>query len=277
MAPALIALAVGAGFYHQADFLLKSACPMVSRHMEWEHDYCAVGLGETPAVEAITRFRSGASAPSLADLRKAAAMKLVITIIIGLIGAAAFKSRVTDKKINSPTPMPSSVSEMRSDLTLTGNKPLKYDLFTCSEDTGYCMHGMFCYPCFTADLFAANKIHESFWVIWLVVFLPYFVPTLVDLAMPSLHFGTTFGPLAMQLFIAIFLAKCTGELRTKIGGEPSFAGDAVKWWFCSCCSVIQWQRQMDEIKGDRIKCLMQLQDTQAREVGDAFGVEPLLA
>jgi Cys-rich protein (TIGR01571 family) len=269
-----MALAVGTGIYHQADFLLKTACPMVSRHMEWEQDYCGVTLVEDP-------FSGGL--PTQQGVRAATAkvnmiigMQLASTIIIGLIGAAAFKSRVTDKKINSPTPIPSDVSAIRSDCTLTDNKPLKYNLFSCFEDSGYCMHGFCCYPCFTADLFASNKIHESFWIVWLVVFLPCFVPTLVQILMPQLNLGR-YGPQAMQLFIAIFLAKCTGELRQKIGGSTAFAEDAVKWWLCSCCSVIQWQRQMDEIKGDRIVCFMQLNDTQAREVGDAFGVEPLLA
>ena len=34
---------------------------------------------------------------------------------------------------------------------------------------------------------------------------------------------------------------------------------------------------MDEIKGDCLECFMALKDTKAREVGEVFGVEPLLA
>merc|ERR1711957_119658 len=82
----------------------------------------------------------------------------------------------------------------------------------------------------------------------------------------------------LQLFVALYLTKCTGELRQKIGGAPDFVGDLLKWGFCQCCTVVQWQRQMDEIKGDRVMCPMGLEDSaKAREVGDAFGVEPLLA
>lgn len=274
MAPILLGLAVGTGMVHQVDFLLKRSCPMVQRHMEWDDDFCSTNLGSSLSHQAAT-----VKPPDdVGALRLMAMYKVISTVIYGVFGAWCFKMRVTDMKLKSPTPIPDSPDQMPQDCTLTGGKAMKYDLFSCIQSFDYSCFGMCCFPCFAADLFASNKIKESFWVLWLVIMTPFVVPSIIDAAAPTLGFGSSYGPAVLQLFVAIFLAKCTGELRQKIGGAPDFFTDVLKWWLCQCCTVVQWQRQMDEIKGDRVTCPMALKDSaKAREVGDAFGVEPLLA
>lgn len=284
MAPILFGLAVGTGMVHQVDFLLKRSCPMVQRHMEWDDDFCSTNLGSSTVnfhvgtEEATVKVGASPAKDNVGALRFVALCKLLNMVIYGVIGAYCFKMRVTDMKLKSPTPIPDSPDQMPQDCTLTGGKAMKYDLFSCVQSFDYSCFGMCCFPCFAADLFASNKIKESFWVLWLVIMIPFVVPSTIDYAVPTLGFGSSYGPALLQLFVALFLAKCTGELRQKIGGAPDFFTDVLKWWLCQCCTVVQWQRQMDEIKGDRVTCPMALKDSaKAREVGDAFGVEPLLA
>lgn len=252
---------------------------MVQRHMEWEEDACNTDLAVTAEEQQralLNQYKFQMQAVKMTPQQ--VGQQIATNFFVGLLFAYLFKTRVTDKKINSPTTVPSNPQDIANDLNLIGDgKALKYDLLACHQDCDYCFHGWFCSLCFTPDLFASNKIRESYWVIWIILMLPGLLTPLAGLFLPIQQAKAIYG--VIQLFTAIYLAKCTGELREKIGGKASFGLDCIKWYFCSCCTVIQWQRQMDEIKGDRVQCFMALKDSaKAREhIGDSFGVEPLLA
>lgn len=266
MVPLWIGLAVGTTMIHQANFVLMNACPMVQKHMEWEDDFCTTDLSE---IGTGTDGKVPLTPEELAPIRRQAALYTLTGVLVwGVIGACLFKKKVTDEKVKSKR-MPDQADLIKPDLSLADGRPMKYGLFSCCEDTNYCLHAWCCYPCFTADLFAANAIHSSFWMVWLIVMIPAIVPSIVQAAMPLMVFDNRYST-PIQIFVAVFLALNTAKLREKLGGNPNNCEDVLKWWFCPCCTVIQWQRQVDEIKDDRVECFMSLKDTKGREIGDAF-------
>lgn len=295
MAPLPLVMLHGAVGLVGLDLALKGACPLAQKSFGLSEDLCVSNSATFFPINLASQ-QPNFAVPcnvhvAIQTETKSLIGNLVSTVIIGALGAYLWQSKVTQKKIDDKdTTLEKALQGKKTKMAETGE--WQYGLFGCFDNWNYCIHGLCCYPCMAADLFSVN-VEESYWKIWFLVMLPQILSPIVSIV--SFKLQPPADCLALQqknqmqacvayplgIFIAFALTGPTGKLREKLGGQKSFMNDFMTWWCCPCCSVIQKQREVDELRKDKLVGCMNVEtNVTAREVGDAFGVtpnEPLLA
>lgn len=273
----------GAVWLAGLDISLKASCPYIQKHFDLSDDVChrapeALSLGSSNP----TPF------PKTEQSSSEIISSLVGNLVWAVIGAWLWKTRITDKKIaDQETTLERGLETCPDDLKFQGRSQgsWKYGLFDCFGDMNYCFHGCCCYICMASDLFAVNT-SKGYWGTWFILYLPILLSAFVQLLAKTMHMIATISTAAqasvflLNIIIAMALTGPTNDLRKRLGGgEDSM--EFVKWWCCPTCSVIQKQRQVDEIRQDMlVGCMSVNTNAKAREVGEAFIVdvkEPLIA
>jgi Cys-rich protein (TIGR01571 family) len=192
---------------------------------------------------------------------------LVVFLVVSLVIAAVYKSRINDKR----GPFPEQVPEA---LSLAG-KDFKYGTFDCFGDLTYCLYGWCCLDARLADNFSAAQVGD-YWTVALVWIGIVAFGQLVGIAaqVASLVLGGTAAVayvgflvnVAVGVLWAAWLAGKRRTLRTKLGdtGGDKFLMDCICYWCCGCCTVIQDARQVDEASDTRAECCCNLVHTGAQ-------------
>lgn len=273
------------------DLSLKAACPLVQKRFGLSDDLCkSTTVVDLAGMNSMDFNQTIAGLPTPEAVQKQAKVKaissLVLTLLFSVIGALLWKSKIADPKLKDETTTLANQLEGADESLKFKDGDWKYGIFSCFGDMNYCLHGFCCYPCMAADLFSVNA-GKSYWQIWFIVTLPSLLTSIVNVYLvmttpvgqtPSESGNSSFA--VLNIIIALSLTGPTNKIRETLGGSANFPKEFVGWWLCACCSVIQKQRQVDEVRKDRLGCLSVDTNVKAREVGEAFIVdmkEPLVA
>jgi Cys-rich protein (TIGR01571 family) len=197
--------------------------------------------------------------------------ELAITLVLILVCAYAYKSRITAKRVQWQG-CPANLGLQLS----AGN--WKYGICDCCQNCEYCLYGYFCLPCRLGDTYTMTSIGPSY-----MTYINAFAAVVVIQSVLSLLLGiigslagvdlssiTNLTYYAANACLAYWLSGQRKKLRQCLG-DPSpdnnCAMDFICYWFCGCCTAIQEGRQVDEITNTQTKCCFQLQALQMSPAG----------
>jgi len=199
------------------------------------------------------------------------AVGILVPILLWLIIASMYKGKVTDARGPFPQPVPEVFSLERGDF--------KYGLFGCCEDFQYFLHGCCAGTIRAADTFQVVSA-SGYWIVVIAFLLTWFAAQVIGVGiamgmreMGGLQAGRMqrmtnqagqIGWFVADAFLALWLAGLRKKLRAQLGDprpNSSFFPDCVKYWWCSCCTIVQDARQVDGAQGVRVECCCSMTKT----------------
>jgi len=197
---------------------------------------------------------------------------VVIPLIIWIVFACTYKSKVTDLRPALPNPVPAEYS-------LEGGKDFKYTPWQLGAHSPTCLHSFFCLDVRAADTWQTTGV-ASYWCVVLIFVLEWICSQILGSAINQEMTRTTqeqwnVGSLAwymVSFFFAFYFANLRQKYRELFGGGPgNFAKDFLMFWCCSCCAINQDALQLDGATGAKAECCCNLIKTQ-QPGGPVMGV-----
>jgi len=180
---------------------------------------------------------------------------IAVPIIIWLVFACMYKSKVTDQRPLFQGGQPSSLAALEAN-----------GLCNCCSDIHLCLHSWCCMDDRAADTFQVAGV-GAFWMVVIAFVIDWILYEVVAFILTAFVFppeqaqykpGSVFAWFITSALMGLWLASKRSELRRKFSGTPNFALDCICYWWCMPCSVAQDAMLLDHANGVRVECCCNL-------------------